>query len=134
SLSLTGPLAGSGAFFKQVYESVTLASFNARYPDGIDGHQLELMIEDDGSDPTTGAAVANKFVDEGVAAVMHLSDTPEVRDVQAAILSKAKIPVISYATSTDLEDTTKYPYNFGISLSPSLNKAAEVAWFENHPE
>jgi ABC-type branched-subunit amino acid transport system substrate-binding protein len=134
SLSLTGPLAGSGAFFKQVYESVTLAAFNARYPDGIDGHEVVLDIQDDGSDPTTGASVAKGFVDDGVVAVMHLSDTPEVRDIQAAILNDAHVPMISYATSTALENTEDYPYNFGTSIAPSLNKKAEIAFFKAHQE
>jgi ABC-type branched-subunit amino acid transport system substrate-binding protein len=134
SVSLTGPLASSGKFLQETYESVTVAAFKKQYPNGIDGHQIKVDYENDGGDPTTGAEVAKKFVSEHVAAVMHVSDLPEISDIQMAILNKAHIPTLSYASSNALENTKVYPYNFGVSVSNSDQSNTGSAYLKSHPQ
>jgi ABC-type branched-subunit amino acid transport system substrate-binding protein len=134
SVSLTGPLASSGKFLQETYEQVTVAAFKKEYPKGIEGHQIVVDYENDGGDPTTGAEVAKKFVSEHVAAVMHVSDLPEVGDIQMAILNKAHIPTITYDTSAALSNAKAYPYNFGVSVSNAQQSESGLNYLKSHPQ
>src|SRR4051812_32997131 len=44
SVPLSGPTASYGTVYKQALETVTLKTFNAAHPDGIDGHPVDIKI------------------------------------------------------------------------------------------
>jgi branched-chain amino acid transport system substrate-binding protein len=81
---ITGPNAAFGAQMKTGAEQA-VADINAA--GGILGRRVQLMVEDDVSDPRQGVSVANKFVREGVKFVVgHFNSgvTFSASDVYAA--------------------------------------------------
>ena len=117
SLSLSGAGASYGLNAQKSFQ-VSLTEFNALNPSGINGHPLQLDILDDASDVTKSVAAANQFVDDKDAFVIKLSDNPDAAAQQAAVLNKAKVPIITYAGTADFANSTKWPYLFGSSTHP----------------
>jgi ABC-type branched-subunit amino acid transport system substrate-binding protein len=134
SLSLSGALAQYGLQSQKAWTQATLDQFNKMHPDGIDGHQVELVIKDDAGDATTSANIANQFVSDKLAAVVKVSDIPTAASLQMEILNKAKMPVISYQQRDVYIDTQKWPYAFGVLTSTKQNGEATAEWFAKHPQ
>ena len=134
SVPLSGATAAFGIAAQKSFEGVTQKQFDAAYPNGIAGHKVQIVVVDDASDVTKAVNVANQFVQDKVAAVITLSYNPAASPQQAAIFSKAKIPVISSQGLTDYTDTAKWPYMFGISSSLPQNGEQEAKWVAKHPE
>lgn len=65
--NLTGSYASEGQDAKKIVE-LMVEDLNAK--GGINGNQVELVIEDDGSTPRTAASAASRLADSGVAAVV----------------------------------------------------------------
>lgn len=60
---------------------------------GIDGHQVEIEIEDTKGDPSTAVAAANRIVsDEGIAAVVSFDANAEA--LYAPVLEQGNVPVV----------------------------------------
>ena len=64
---LTGSWASEGQDMKQI---VSLLADEVNAAGGINGRQLELVVEDDGGDPRTAALAAQKLAIAGVSAVI----------------------------------------------------------------
>jgi branched-chain amino acid transport system substrate-binding protein len=70
-IGLEGPMTGDYAYEGQGFEkAVKLLVDQTNEAGGINGQQVELIIEDDAGDPTQAALVAQRLVDAGVAAVI----------------------------------------------------------------
>jgi branched-chain amino acid transport system substrate-binding protein len=93
-LSLTGSYAGLGASEKNTLE-MEVASINAS--GGVDGHQIELVIEDDGTDTGKATTAASKLIDQdGVVAIIGATGTGQTMAMKGEI-DRAGIPVLSLA-------------------------------------
>lgn len=134
SAPLTGANAAFGGAVKKAFEEVTLTKFNEFHPEGIDGHPVEIVVLDDGSDVTKAVNVANQFVSDEVVAMVTLSYNPAATLQQIAIFNEAKIPMLANRGDKDLTDTSKWPYFFGVNPSNPQLEAATAQWIAAHPE
>jgi ABC-type branched-subunit amino acid transport system substrate-binding protein len=77
---------------------------------GIDGHQVQIVVENDQGNPTVAAQLALQFVQQKVAGVVY-NGIPASEQQAAPILNKYKILQITpdYA---GLSNAAKYPYMF----------------------
>jgi len=65
---------------------------------GINGHPLEILIEDTGSEESRTALATNKLIDAGVLAIVGPSQSGETMAI-IANTQKARVPLISCAAS-----------------------------------
>ena len=133
SAPTSGALASYGILTK-IQTGVALQQFNMMHPNGIDGHQVKLDIENDASDVTSAVQVANQMVTNKDAAVITASYNPAAAGQQLAVWTKAKMPVVANLeltnTLTPAQLAKQYPYLF--SPNPSLQQTgvAAIAWIK----
>jgi len=63
---------------------------------GINGHLVELFIEDDKSDPANAATAVSKLIDKGVIAIIGGTTTPSTMAMKQQT-AQAKVPHVSMA-------------------------------------
>jgi ABC-type branched-subunit amino acid transport system substrate-binding protein len=112
--------------------NVALAYWKSIYPNGIDGHQIELDVRDDAGSPSQGVAATNQFVADHDAAVIHVSDNFEVQSLQMSALAKANMPVVSYANSDQYTNVANFPYVFSTSNSNAQAGEVTAKWIASH--
>ncbi len=97
--------------------------FNQEHPNGIDGHQVNLVLLNDASDVTTAVNVANQLVADKSAAIVTLTTNPAAALQQLAVFKKAKMPVIANlefpALASAAKQARQYPYLFSPNPSSS---------------
>lgn len=69
TLPLSGAMGSYGAPYKANYEAA--AEYVNEVLGGIDGHQIDLIIENDQSDPATSASLAHGLIEQGVSAIVY---------------------------------------------------------------
>ncbi|MBQ5940769.1 branched-chain amino acid ABC transporter substrate-binding protein [Massilia sp. AB1] len=117
------PLSGPGAHLGKDIENgarMAVDDLNAKGVT-IGGKKLKwvLQAEDDGSDPKTGTAVAQKLVDAGVVAVVgHLNSGTTVP--ASKLYASAGIPQISPAATTPLYTQQGYRTAFRVVANDKL--------------
>ncbi|GEM_PF-34011 len=92
-ISLTGPLASFGVSDKNAID-IEVKKLNAG--GGIDGHPVEIVMEDDASDPSKGVVAYKKIVDQKPIAMIG----PVFSSVSLAVIPmsmQAKLPQITVA-------------------------------------
>ncbi len=93
-LSLTGPYAGLGNPEKETLD-LEVAAINAA--GGVNGHPIELVVEDDGTDTGKATAAAAKLIDqENVIAIVGATGTGQTMAIQGEV-DRAGTPVLSIA-------------------------------------
>jgi branched-chain amino acid transport system substrate-binding protein len=93
-LSLSGSYAGLGTPEKKAIE-LEVARLNAA--GGVDGHQIEVLFEDDGTDPAKAVAAATRLIEqEGVLAIIGATGTGQTMALRSEV-DRAAIPLISMA-------------------------------------
>ncbi|GAB3360471.1 ABC transporter substrate-binding protein [Modestobacter lapidis] len=117
SQPLSGPLASGGAAnvagINAVLEKVNAAG-------GIDGHQIELVAEDDAYDAARAVSNAQAFVGpEDVFANIAQIGTPQIRATQT-IYENACVPQLwTITTGPDFNNPTEHPWTInGIPSAP----------------
>jgi branched-chain amino acid transport system substrate-binding protein len=107
-MSMTGDTANFGISSSN---AIRMAADEVNKKGGINGKQIELLLQDDRSDPTEAANVATRFVSQdGVHAI--IGETGSSRTLAAApIAQNAKIPMLT-PSSTNPEVTKKGNYIF----------------------
>jgi ABC-type branched-subunit amino acid transport system substrate-binding protein len=111
SLPLSGPYAEYGESSESAFTKIAMPFFDKEYPHGIDGHKVELDIQNDQGNSTTAVNVANEFVSQHIPVVIAPTSIPGADDLQIAIWNKNKVPVISnYVNEGTYADGTKWPY------------------------
>ncbi len=92
---MSGPEAKMGTDFKN---AVTLAVEEWNEKGGILGKKIRVIVGDDQSDPKQAVAVANKFVTQGVVAVIgHFNSSCSIP--ASDIYNRADIPMITPAST-----------------------------------
>lgn len=96
-VSETGPYAGLGVPEKNVLESEVKKINDAG---GVNGKQIELIIEDDATDDAKAVAAASKLIEQDkVVAIIGSTGTAATMAVRGDI-DRAKIPQVSMAGGT----------------------------------
>ncbi|MEK6336365.1 MAG: ABC transporter substrate-binding protein [Acidobacteriota bacterium] len=107
-MSMTGDTANFGI---SSVNGIKMAADEVNAAGGINGKQIDLIIQDDRSDASEAATIVTKFVtQDGVAAI--LGEVASSRSIAAApIAQNAKIPMLT-PSSTNPEVTKKGDYIF----------------------
>jgi branched-chain amino acid transport system substrate-binding protein len=105
---LTGNVAANGVRFREAVE-LMVEQTNAR--GGVEGRQIELVVEDDRNSPRDAASIAQKLTGSSgiVLAIGTFSTTASL--AAAPIFAEAKIPQIS-PSSSHPDFTKQSPYQF----------------------
>ena len=122
-IGTASPLSGQGAHQGKDIEHGARMAIDELNAKGIaiGGRKLRwvLQAEDDGADPKTGTAVAQKLVDAGVAGVVgHLNSGTTVP--ASKIYASAGIPQISPAATTPLYTRQGYKTAFRVVANDNL--------------
>jgi branched-chain amino acid transport system substrate-binding protein len=106
------PLTGDTANFGiSSSNAIRMAADEVNAAGGINGKQIELLIQDDRSDPTEAANIATKFVSQDEVHAI-LGEVGSTRTLAAApIAQNARIPMLT-PSSTNVEVTRKGDYIF----------------------
>ena len=104
---LTGPAASDG---KTALQGAQLAVEQINASGGIKGRQLELVVLDDQTQPAQAVPIANKFIGDGIKAVISGSYSGPTR-AAAGVFQEAKFPYISaYAIHPDIVRAGNYVF------------------------
>lgn len=107
-VSLSGTYAGLGEPEKAALE-MEVAKINA--DGGVNGHPIELIIEDDATDEAQAVAATAKLIEQdGVVAIIGATGTGQSMGMRADV-EKAMIPQVSMAGGTVITSTfSKYVF------------------------
>jgi len=121
---LTGPFAASGTY---VVNGAKIAADEINAKGGVLGKKIELIIEDNKSNPTEAAAVAEKLITADKVPVMMGAWGSSLTLAVMPKLMEYKVPMVVETSSSGKITTSGNPYIFRIS-PPS---AVEAAAFKN---
>lgn len=130
SMPLTGAVALNG---EQISKSAKLAVKQQNAKGGINGRQIEIVLQDDRSDPKEGANIANMFAQDPDVIAVICNANSSVYLAAAPIYNKAHLPSISPDCSSPLL-TNNGLYINRITLSDALQgkKEAEFVWADGY--
>jgi branched-chain amino acid transport system substrate-binding protein len=129
-LSLTGTYAGLGAPEKQAIELEVKRINDAG---GVNGRPIEVVIEDDATDPQKAVAAATKLIDQDkVVAILGATGTGSTMAVRNET-GRAGVPIVSMAGGSVITGTfdkntfqTPWPNNVVVSFTLAALKGAGI--------
>ena len=127
SLSLSGPAADIGKLAEEGAK-MAIEDINAR--GGILGRCLELLLKDDGGDPTKASQVARELVDQEEVAFMVGPFLSSAIGSSIEVTGAAGVLQVPAGVLPDAGDATKYPYAFRTEVVASLQAATFVQYME----
>jgi branched-chain amino acid transport system substrate-binding protein len=114
---LTGPFAASGTY---VVNGAKIAADEINAKGGLLGKKVELVIEDNKSNPTEAAAVAEKLITEDKVPVMMGAWGSSLTLAVMPKLMQYKVPMVVETSSSSKITTSGNPYIFRISPPSSV--------------
>jgi branched-chain amino acid transport system substrate-binding protein len=121
---LTGTVADDG---QQMLDGAKLAAKEINDAGGINGKQIELVPQDDKSDPEEAADIATKFTaDPSLVAVLGNYNSSCVL-AEAPILDQAQLPMIHVGTSPVFTQQDN-PYLYRISVTDAFQGNFVAQW------
>jgi branched-chain amino acid transport system substrate-binding protein len=129
-LSLTGTYAGLGGPEKQ---SIELEVKRINDAGGVNGHPIEVVIEDDATDPQKAVAAATKLIDKDkVVAILGATGTGSTMAIRTDA-GRAGVPIVSMAGGSVITGTfdkntfqTPWPNNVVVSFTLAAFKSAGI--------
>lgn len=118
---LTGPFAASGTY---VVNGAKIAADEINAKGGLLGKKIELVIEDNKSNPTEAAAVAEKLITADKVPVIMGAWGSSLTLAVMPKLMEYKVPMLVETSSSGKITTTGNPYIFRISPPSSVEAAA----------
>src|SRR5246127_1741381 len=118
---LTGAFAASGTY---VVNGAKIAADEINAKGGILGKQIELVIEDNKSNPTEAAAVTEKLVTRDKVPVIMGAWGSSLTLASMRKLMKYQVPMLVETSSSGKITTSGNPYIFRISPPSSVEAAA----------
>ncbi len=118
---LTGAFAASGTY---VVNGAKIAADEINAKGGVLGKQIELVIEDNKSNPTEAAAVAEKLITRDKTPVMMGAWGSSLTLAVMPKLMEYEVPMIVETSSSGKITTTGNPYIFRISPPSAIEAAA----------
>ena len=114
---LTGPFAASGTY---VVNGAKIAADEINARGGVLGQKLELVVEDNKSNPTEAAAVAEKLITSDKTPVMMGAWGSSLTLAVMPKLADYEVPMLVETSSSGKITTSGNPYVFRISPPSSL--------------
>ncbi len=106
SFPMTGTVAADG---KYIVNAINFAVDQCNEAGGINGRKVEVVSEDDASDPTAAAAIANKFAENKDIMAVVTSYNSSCALAQVPVYKEAGLPAVSpVSTSPDLTGASDY--------------------------
>lgn len=106
-LSITGPNAPLGTPER---DTLRMLEEQINQAGGIDGHPLEIIIEDDATDPASAVRATMKLIElDKVMALIGSSGTPSTL-AMIPVLEKAEVPLMACAAGLAITDPIKSWY------------------------
>ena len=125
--TLTGPLANSAQEYLPGAE-VAVAHINSR--GGINGHPLQLAVEDTQGTPAGGVAAMRKLVDvDGVQAIMTIYTN--VVAAQIPLADQLKVPILANIQAPGLMSHSLYTYSHAETV-PATGMLLGAYWKNHH--
>lgn len=118
---LTGPFAASGTY---VVNGARIAADEINAKGGVLGRKIELVIEDNKSNPTEAAAVAEKLITRDKVPVMMGAWGSSLTLAVMPKLMEYKVPMVVETSSSGKITTSGNPYIFRISPPSSVEADA----------
>src|SRR6476659_10360458 len=118
---LTGPFAASGTY---VVNGAKIAADEINAKGGILGKKIELVIEDNKSNPTEAAAVAEKLITSDKVPILMGAWGSSLTLAVMPKLMEYETPMVVETFSSGKITTTGNPYIFRISPPSALEAAA----------
>ena len=118
---LTGPFAASGTY---VVNGAKIAADEINAKGGVLGKKIELVIEDNKSNPTEAAAVAEKLITADKVPVIMGAWGSSLTLAVMPKLMEYKVPMVVETSSSGKITTSGNPYIFRISPPSSVEAAA----------
>ncbi len=120
---LTGPFAASGTY---IVNGAKIAAEEINAKGGVLGNKIELVVEDNKSNPTEAAAVAEKLIDHDKVPVMMGAWGSSLTLAVMPKLMQYQVPMLVETSSSSKITRQGNPYIFRIS-PPSWVEAAMFA-------
>lgn len=121
---LTGAVAASGNF---VVNGAKIAADEINAKGGVRGQRLELVIEDNKSNPTEAVAVAEKLIVRDKVPVMMGAWSSTYTLAVMPKLMEYKVPMLVETSSSDKITTSGNPYIFRIAPTSGMEADAFAA-------
>src|SRR6266567_1748687 len=118
---LTGAFAASGTY---VVNGAKIAADEINAKGGIKGTKIELVIEDNKSNPTEAVAVAEKLISRDKVPVMMGAWSSTYTLAVMPKLMEYKVPMLVETSSSGKITTSGNPYIFRISPPSSVEASA----------
>jgi branched-chain amino acid transport system substrate-binding protein len=118
---LTGPVAASGNF---VVNGARIAADEINAKGGVLGSKLELVIEDNKSNPTEAVAVAEKLIVRDKVPVMMGAWSSTYTLAVMPKLMEYKVPMLVETSSSDKITVSGNPYVFRIAPTSGMEASA----------
>ncbi len=121
------PISGSFGVIGQAVEAglhTGIDQINAR--GGAGGHQLQLVVEDDQSNPAKAATATTLLLDKDKAELVEISPISAEALASLPITTQRKVLTFTQSGNPTLGDTAKYPYNFMYSIPYQVQARAMV--------
>jgi len=110
TMALTGPFAGASGEFVFAYQ---LAVQHVNEAGGINGRQVQLLVEDSKANPADGIAAMRKLVQvDGVEGILTIFTN--VVTAQIPLADQLKIPSIAAIEATGVVNNAQYTFACGV--------------------
>lgn len=129
-LPMTGDSSVFGEKFKAAY---TIAVDEINENGGIDGKELEIVIEDSQEKPQVGKTAAEKLVNDEDILVLTGGRSSGVTLTEAQVAEDSNIPFLIDHGSSDLATMKDYEYVFRLNPTAGMYTTALREYFEDHP-
>jgi len=124
--ALTGPLANSGQDYLPAAE-VAVARINRA--GGVNGHPLQLAVEDSQGTPAGGVTAMRKLVEvDGIQAI--LTNYTNVVSAQIPLAEQLHVPILTPVQVPGLMSHSIYTYSHAETIASTVNLFA--AYWKNH--
>ena len=134
SVSVTGPVA---AFTDAEIGGFQLAVDKVNEQGGINGRKVELVVQNDGNDPTTAVTLLQKYLASGKTpdAVYAGSSSAVALSLLPVLASRKIISLSAPNSKAALDHPDKYPYGFATTVAsaesgPFFAKEAQAKGFK----
>ena len=127
-MDITGALSGIGSIIR---DGAQLAVNEINAAGGINGQQIELIVEDGATDTTKGFEAVKKLVEiNGCTAIIGPMISPAVMAAGPYCKQRGAILISPSATSSDISDQDWRPWAFRTAASDVLQGAAMAQLIE----